>query len=282
MKKYIVVEKKGYYVTFIQSAVENAEIHKLRHEVFSKELNRVPYDENEMDIDEHDFHAKHLALFDPKDQLIGTVRLVDSSRPWIIENNLSELTTPGFKLEKGPLSAEVTKLAIRKGKRNLKIDENTYTIDLLMKGLFIYASYQGYMTLYTTISDVVFEMFKKRGICCEALGAPNQIENGMVGVATTLNMEKLLHPEVPEESYWSLYNMVDDLKEQPEDSLLRTILNRPVNQYVSFGETMNTMNSINFMNRESHAPSREELSPFQSFVGNDFFGGGFFSPFDVA
>lgn len=212
----IVAQKNGYKVTKNQNFLQKRAIYQLRHQVFSNELQWVDNNEEQLEIDEYDNHSKHLTLLDQNEELIGTIRVTDSSDRWMIEDYFSHLIADDQTLEKNEKTVEISRLTLDKVARNLEVDENEMAIDLLLRGLFTYAAQQQIEKFYLVVSNVVHRLLKKRGVFCQPIGKAVKMPDGVVAIAAELNVRELVLSQPSYYNQWGYYSPL--YKEEGEAS----------------------------------------------------------------
>jgi putative hemolysin len=131
-RKKPLYRSKNYIIRLAENQEEIDEVFRLRYEVFHKELQESPANDEEMEYDEYDKYCDFLILIDKSiDKIIGCYRIL----PWFkVDEKLGYYSETEFELIDLPREkmAELGRLFIKKEFRNKRL------LLILWLGLFKY------------------------------------------------------------------------------------------------------------------------------------------------
>jgi acyl homoserine lactone synthase len=127
----------GCWIRSIGSEKEYLQAYRLRHQVFCETLGWVPPNPTGLEIDRYDSFATLLGLFSEENNLMGLIRLLPPDRPFMLEEEFSDLMAPGYRIRKEVDTAEISRLAIAPSAKERGL--SSHYLNILLKGLYQWA-----------------------------------------------------------------------------------------------------------------------------------------------
>lgn len=191
-------------VKTLSSPDEMEQAYRLRHEVFAQTLKWVPPTNDGLEMDMYDLWGASIGLVGQDGHLLGLARLLPSSGPFMLEQDLRLLLPEGHIVRKERDTAEITRLAI-----DPTITDKGLSSRLLLsliKGIYQWALAHGIRYLYLEVDHRFFRVLQAMDIPCALLGPPVVIPPaGTVSVAATMdiiNCEQVLARRRPKLMEW--------------------------------------------------------------------------------
>ncbi|MCP4178295.1 MAG: GNAT family N-acetyltransferase, partial [bacterium] len=148
------------------SSEDIIESYKLRREVFCSELQWVEVEDSDVEFDKYDKNADNLGIFTIDNLLIGSVRLVRSIFPIMIEDEFADLISSEHNLRKSSDTVEVSRLAIKKEFRSEK-----YSIMHLMHNwIYQWMKYNKVKYSYAVVEEDHYKSLEDNGFKCVRIG----------------------------------------------------------------------------------------------------------------
>lgn len=166
--------------------------HKLRAEVFCRELRWVGSDDTQMEFDEFDLGAHHLGVIDESESVVGTLRFLLPTQEWLMERYFSKLLPPNFRFLKQEDTVEVSRMAVNSAMRGLKVTRGRGVADMLYKGIFRYCMEQRKTKAYIVISRAVLKHLRVHRMPVRTIGPEVKMPDGVKAVAAVLDWKKLI------------------------------------------------------------------------------------------
>lgn len=165
-------EIPGYRVYIAESDQDKEKAYRLRHEVYCKELNWVAESENGLEIDEFDSNAKLICVENDQQQLIGTIRVVDSTHPWLVGRYFPDTISGTTDQIKQRSAVEVSRNAILPEYRHKILSDCRITVlDLLLATAVDCAwDLMQRRHILVTATPVMGIILKRRGGATEQVG----------------------------------------------------------------------------------------------------------------
>ncbi len=177
--------ESGLTVRIVDTPEDREQAFRLRHAVYCQRLHWVPPRPDGREHDGYDEGSTTVAVFAADGRILGLVRFIPPGRPFMLESDFCRLLTPGYRLYKGPDSAEVTRLttlsAVTDGSRALPV------AGLLYKAIYRWACARQVRFLYLVVETRYFHHLRRRGLPCAALGPPQRFGAGPPCVAALLD-----------------------------------------------------------------------------------------------
>lgn len=126
--------EEGCQVRSIESEEELLLAYRLRHQVYCDILGWVPPNPTGLEIDRYDSFATSVGLFSEENALLGLIRLLPSSQPFMLESEFSDLVAPGYRIRKEADTVEITRLTITPFSKGKGLSSRYLSI--LLKGLY--------------------------------------------------------------------------------------------------------------------------------------------------
>lgn len=182
--------EEGYRVTWALTRSQRAWVHRLRAEVFCRELAWVGSSSDSVEQDEFDARAVHMAVLDEQRAVVATVRLAPAEAPWMLTTVFRRLLPAGTRIERAG-AMEASRMAVAKRARVHRLASGRRVCDLLYKGAYLYCALHGIRHLYMVTSDVVLRHMRNAGLPCQPLGDAVRMEDGVKAIAVLLDWEPL-------------------------------------------------------------------------------------------
>ncbi len=175
----------GYTIRIVETDEEHDQAFRLRHAVYCEQLGWVPVCPDGRERDRYDPGSTTLGVFADHGQLLGLVRLIPPERPFMLENDFRALLRPGYRLRKGPDTAEITRLTTLSRAR--RPSGASPIASLLYKAIYRWSRACEVRYLYAVVETRFLEHLRHRGLPCIALGPPYGFGAGPPVVATLLD-----------------------------------------------------------------------------------------------
>jgi N-acyl-L-homoserine lactone synthetase len=182
--------EEGFRVTWAPDAAELAGVHALRAEVFCRELRWVGTPSDDRERDEFDAGCTTIAVLRPGAEVLGTIRLVPSDRPWMFDQVFRDLV-PDHGALRRERSVEASRLAVSRGARRVRLSGGRTIADLVFKAAFRVCLQRGVRYVYMLTSDKVGRRLTGTGLPAAPLGAPTEMPDGVVAVPLGVDWEDL-------------------------------------------------------------------------------------------
>ncbi len=183
-------QEQGYRVSWAITGSESAQVHALRAEVFCRELGWVGSADDTVERDEFDAGSVHVAVVDERSNVVAAVRLTGGDSPWMLDSVFRRLAGPGL-VEKGPHTAEASRLVVARSSRAERLLDGRRTCDLVYKGTYAYCVLKRIRHVYMVTSDVVLRHMLRTGLPCVALAPPTRMPDGVNALAVKLDWSQL-------------------------------------------------------------------------------------------
>ncbi|MFO0706863.1 MAG: GNAT family N-acetyltransferase [Nitrospira sp.] len=160
--------REGEFIVKTLSGEELQQAYRLRHRVFAESLGWVSQSDDRREVDLYDLWGTMIGLVRDDGTLAGVARLLPSSGPFMLEQDLASLLPPGYQVRKAPDTAEITRLAIdpdiRDQGRSGKI------LRVLLKGVYQWAIENEIRFYYLEVEERFLRVLRACGFPCEPLG----------------------------------------------------------------------------------------------------------------
>lgn len=173
----VVSEERGiafyegeFLVKTLETKEELTQAYRLRHRVFAERLRWVPPTEDGQEMDMYDLWGSSIGLVDCEGRLHGLARLLPSSGPFMLEQDLRLLVPPDHSIRKEPDTAEITRLAIDPDIKDKGLSARLMLT--LIKGIYHWAMEHSVRYLYLEVDHRFFRVLNTLGISCDPLGPP--------------------------------------------------------------------------------------------------------------
>lgn len=192
----VVSEEKGiafregdFLIKTLETNEELTQAYQLRHRVFAETLRWVPQTEDGQEIDMYDLWGSSIGLVDGKGRLYGLARLLPSSGPFMLEQDLRLLLPPNHSIRKEPDTAEITRLALDPDIKDKGLSARLMLT--LIKGIYHWAMRQGVRYLYLEVDHRFFRVLNAMGISADPLGSPVALPPaGTISIAAMMDIVK--------------------------------------------------------------------------------------------
>ena len=178
-----------FLIKVLETREELTQAYQLRHRVFAEKLKWVPRTEDGQEMDMYDLWGASIGLLDGGGRLHGLARLLPSSGPFMIEQDLRLLLPPNHNLRKEPDTAEITRLAIDPDIKDKGLSARLMLT--LIKGIYQWAMRQGVRYLYLEVDHRFFRTLNAIGIPAVPLGPPVALPPaGTISIAAKMDIVK--------------------------------------------------------------------------------------------
>lgn len=175
----------NYFVTWRPSCQQLERVHQLRADVFCHELGWVK-PARQTERDEFDQSAVHIVLSDEYSYALAAIRLLHHDVPWMLDTVFRNLWATDAVLKHRD-TMEVSRLAVSKEARNLRLENGRRLVELLYKGVYMYSKLHAVRHLYMVTSNVVHRHLNSLGLPCEALAPPQRMQDGVLALVAKLD-----------------------------------------------------------------------------------------------
>ena len=188
--RFTIFKEKGYIIKKLTEKKDKIQAYKLRHRVFSLELNWVSSTENELEIDSYDEKAVFIGVFDIENKLVAFLRLVLPPSPFMIEDTFILLIDSEHKIRKETDTVEVSRLCVAPNARNNIIygDFGIYNISMLLyKGVYHWSIRHKIRYLYLVVEYKFYKLLCIKGFPCKLIGKPKIMPDKIIAVAAIMD-----------------------------------------------------------------------------------------------
>jgi N-acyl-L-homoserine lactone synthetase len=192
-------QDQGCWITWRLTALELCRVSELRAEVFCRELGWAGSPQDQTERDEFDDDSTHIAVLGERSEVIGSVRVIPSQAPWMLDTVFSGLA-PANRIAKQADAAEASRLAVHRRWRGRRLQNGMRACDLVYKAAYVYCRINGIRYLYMVTSDIVLEHMQRSGLPCREITTPKQMPDGVR--ATTAVLDWNLICESPALADW--------------------------------------------------------------------------------
>ncbi|MDH5740567.1 MAG: GNAT family N-acetyltransferase [Nitrospira sp.] len=196
MPNSVVSEERGvafcegeFLVKTLETKEELTQAYQLRHRVFAEKLRWVPPTEDGQEMDMYDLWGSSIGLVDHGGKLHGLARLLPSSGPFMLEQDLRLLLPVDHTIRKEPDTAEITRLAIDPDIKDKGLSARL--MHILIKGIYHWAMEHGVRYLYLEVDHRFFRVLNAMGIPSDPLGLPVALPPaGTLSIAAMMDIVK--------------------------------------------------------------------------------------------
>jgi len=182
--------EQGYTVTWRLTARELRKVSELREQVFCQELRWAGAPDDPVERDAFDVDSTHIAVLDSQSEVIGTVRMIGSGAPWMLDSVFRALA-PQDRIAKSSDTAEASRLAVHRRWRGKRLENGVRVCDLVYKAAYAYCRLRGIRRLYMVTSDIVLNHMQRSGLPCREIAPPRQMPDGVRAAAAVLDWNRL-------------------------------------------------------------------------------------------
>ena len=152
---------------------ELQEAYRLRHKVFSQNLQWVPPSEDELEIDPYDALATSVGLISGSGKLLGMFRLLSTQGPFMLEKEFRSVLLPGCSLRKAPDTVEITRLTVDPGLNEKGLSSRMMLV--LFKGVYQWSIGNDIRYLYMVVEKRFLRVLRAIGFPCEPISPPKSL-----------------------------------------------------------------------------------------------------------
>ena len=166
--KSIEFQEGGYIIKTLDTDEERLAAYRLRHKIFAEVLQWVPCRPDGLEVDDYDATAVTIGLFNDQGQLLGTVRMLPSSGPFMLEREFRSFVSPDYTIRKEIDTMEITRLAVDPtvGGKGL----SSRLMVRLFKGMYQWCLANDIRYCYLEVEQYFLRMIRILGFPCEAIG----------------------------------------------------------------------------------------------------------------
>ena len=178
--------RDGYITKRSLNPEEKLACFHLRVEVFRRELQWTGNSCDEIDTDCFDRDATHIAALTSQRKVVGTLRVIGPTYPWMLETHFPTLIPKDTPLHNSD-ACEISRLAVARVERARSIARGITVADLLYRELFLHCRDKGIRYGYMIVSRSALKHFRARRLPCEQIGAFTCMPDGVVAVLVRLD-----------------------------------------------------------------------------------------------
>lgn len=181
--------QEGEFLVKTLSAHEELEAAlRLRHAVFCDELKWVPPSPDGLETDAYDRFSDLIGVYDAGRTLIGHIRLTPSPHPFMVEKEFACILPEGVTVAKGPKTAEVTRLCVRKESRGIRLPASVP--NMLYKGMYQWSLAMSRRVLVIVVDKRCFRHLRATGLTVDPLGPFHTMPDGVSAAVCAINWDK--------------------------------------------------------------------------------------------
>ena len=157
-----------YTIKTLTTEEERQAAYRLRHKIFAELLQWVPCRTDELEVDDYDMTAVTIGLFNDQERLLGTVRMLPSSGPFMLEREFRNFVAPEYTIRKEIDTMEITRLAVDPtvGRKGL----SSQLMVRLFKGMYQWCLANDIRYCYLEVEQYFLRVIRMLGFPCEAIG----------------------------------------------------------------------------------------------------------------
>lgn len=168
---------------------ELEEAYRLRHKVFSQNLQWVPSSEDEMEVDPYDALAISVGLLSGSGRLLGMFRLLSTQGPFMLEKEFRPVLLPGCSLRKEPDTVEITRLTVDPSLNEKGLSSRLMLV--LFKGVYQWSIGNNIRYLYMVVEKRFLRILRAIGFPCEPISPAKSLPPaGALSLAAILDWEQ--------------------------------------------------------------------------------------------
>lgn len=168
MDPFFPFTENGLTVRILESAEDHKKAFRLRHAVYCEALKWVPPHPGHLEQDHYEQGSVSLGVLNGQQDLLGVVRIVPGSQPFMLEADFAPLVDPSHPLRKRPDTAEITRLATRP---DMATRIQTRLIaPLLYKAIYRWVQLSYVRYLYFVVETRYLRALRRTGFPCVPIG----------------------------------------------------------------------------------------------------------------
>lgn len=180
--------EEGCQLRSIESDEELLQAYRLRHQVFCENLGWVPPNPTGLEVDRYDSFATFVGLFSEENTLVGLIRLLPASRPFMLETEFSDLVSPDHRIRKEADTVEISRLAIAPSSKKLGLSSRY--LSFLLKGLYQWTQANEIRYAYLEVEKRFWRVLQAMGFLSMPIGAVKNLPPaGASSMAALLDWE---------------------------------------------------------------------------------------------
>lgn len=186
----LILSEGGYTFRVISGDARMTEAYALRRRVFQEELGWAVLTEGGLELDGYDRVAVPFGVYGGDGELAAYIRLVPPGRRFMVESEFSWLVGQGRRIEKGPDTAEVSRLCVSPEARDGLagcMPDRSCVLQLLLKGLYTWCLGRGIRYLYAVVDERAGRLYVTRGLPLRPIGEPALMPDGALVRAVLLD-----------------------------------------------------------------------------------------------
>ncbi len=165
------------------------EAYKLRHKVYSENLQWVPPSQGELEVDTYDTWATAIGVFCESRTLLGFSRVLPAPGPFMLDSEFRTCLKPGYRLRREQDTAEITRLTVAPNLDGKGLSSRVLLA--LLKGLYQLLADNGIRYCYMVVEQRLLRVLRVIGFPCEQIGASVALPPAAaVSVAAVLDLER--------------------------------------------------------------------------------------------
>lgn len=192
------VQHSDFRITCSPSAALLRSAFQLRADVFCRELGWVGTPESELEVDSFDADVVHLCV-EQDSRAVAYLRIHPWWTKWMLRTVFSS-ALPANYAGGGPLSCEVSRLAVAPSFRSSSRGCDTSPTVLLYSYLSAFCDLNGYATVEMIVSDRVLRSLRQSGLPCVGYSTPNKPAYADAPIYASLRWQEMLAPTRPSSS----------------------------------------------------------------------------------
>ena len=161
-------QEEGYLIKTLDTEEERRAACRLRHKIFAEMLQWVPCRPDGLEVDDYDPTAVMIGLFNNQGHLLGTVRILPPSSPFMLEREFRSFVSQDHTIRKEPDTMEITRLAVDPTISGKGLSSRLMV--LLFKAMYQWCLANDIRYCYLEVEQYFLRIIRMLGFPCETIG----------------------------------------------------------------------------------------------------------------
>lgn len=171
-------------VKTLDSIKEKYLAYRLRKEIYCNQLQWVPDNQEEIEVDDYDSHSILLGALDGNEDVIGTVRIIPAQHSMMIEKEFISLIAPSHRIKKKANTVEISRMCICQSMRARK---RLNTSHALYQSIHRWSNLHQIRFLYMVVEQKMLRNLNLTGYPCQRIGPALTLRGGVETAAALLD-----------------------------------------------------------------------------------------------
>ncbi len=186
------IDENSYKVKIVRNN-KCKQVYALRHKIFAEELKWIERKDDGMDIDEYDQGAISFGVFNLKDRLLGSFRIIPHDQPFMLENDFLFLINQNHELRKQADTIEISRFCIDNHSRFDQVISPfgaSKTSLLLYKLLYQWCCLQSVRYSYAVVEKKFLRRLNLSFLPFKAIDEPKVMKDKIEAVAVIIDWKE--------------------------------------------------------------------------------------------